>query len=212
MESKAEDAVDSIEIGGRNLLRNTNWSTEMIAAFPRGNTGVDNNWMVENPVTITYDSDNGLFKLVASSTGRYGIYQDVPDLIEGETYIFSVDVGDACAVDICKYKTWNNWTKTVLSDTGRYVVSFVAPSESVRIYMHSNGLPNRTAWYRYPKLEKGNKATAWIPAPEDTDAAIAAVQTTANNAAPKTSAVSRTQRIYYRTNTALTNSITGPQT
>lgn len=35
---------------------------------------------------------------------------------------------------------------------------------------------------------------------------------TANNAAPKTSAVSRTQRIYYRTSTALTNSITGPTT
>lgn len=36
--------------------------------------------------------------------------------------------------------------------------------------------------------------------------------TTANNAAPKSSAVSRTQRIYYRTNTALSGSITGPTT
>ena len=52
------------------------------------------------------------------------------------------------------------------------------------------------------KLECGNKATDWTPAPEDVDNAIADVKETADAAAPKTNAVKRTQRIYYRKNTS----------
>lgn len=52
------------------------------------------------------------------------------------------------------------------------------------------------------KVEKGNKATDWSPAPQDVDASIAAVSTVANAAAPKASAVAKTQRIYYRSNSS----------
>ena len=37
--------------------------------------------------------------------------------------------------------------------------------------------------FRYPKLEKGNKATDWTPAPEDVDSAISTAQKTADDAA-----------------------------
>ena len=56
--------------------------------------------------------------------------------------------------------------------------------------------------YIAPKLERGNAATDWTPAPEDTEAAIATAQATADAAAPKASAVKRTQRIWYRSNSA----------
>lgn len=52
------------------------------------------------------------------------------------------------------------------------------------------------------KLELGNKATDWTPAPEDIDNAIAEVKQTADAAAPKSSAVAKTQRIYYRSNSS----------
>lgn len=48
------------------------------------------------------------------------------------------------------------------------------------------------------KLEKGNFATDWTPAPEDIDSAIADVKETADAAAPKSSAIAEEQRIYYR--------------
>ena len=61
-------------------------------------------------------------------------------------------------------------------------------------------------------LVAGDKPLDWTEAPEDIDSAINTVSVVANAAVPKTNAVSRTQRIYYRTNTALASSITGPTT
>ena len=54
--------------------------------------------------------------------------------------------------------------------------------------------------YRHIKLEIGDTATEWTPAPEDVENDISEVRETANNAAPKATAIKRTQRIYYRSN------------
>ena len=63
----------------------------------------------------------------------------------------------------------------------------------------------------FTECETYNPPRKWGAITTDTTTAHSA-QNTANNAAPKASAVSRTQRIYYRTNTALSSSITGPTT
>lgn len=52
----------------------------------------------------------------------------------------------------------------------------------------------------------------FVKSRRDTQTDVAATTSRANSSALKTDAVKRTQRIYYRTNVALINSITGPTT
>ena len=69
--------------------------------------------------------------------------------------------------------------------------TFVVPSgyKRMRIWFRSgeDGKPYTHSYYiKHPKLERGHKATDWTPAPEDVDASIAAAQSTADAAMPKT--------------------------
>ena len=77
-----------------------------------------------------------------------------------------------------------------------------APGAGVMISGSGNANANAKITISNVKLEFGNKATDWSPAPEDVDAAIADVKDTADKAAPKSSAVAKTQRIYYRSNSS----------
>lgn len=63
-----------------------------------------------------------------------------------------------------------------------------------------------------PTTTQPTNTSNFVKSRRATQTDITSTTNIANNAAPKTSAVSRTQRIYYRTNTALSNSITGPTT
>ena len=92
------------------------------------------------------------------------------------------------------------------------VTSALASSQGVKLRMRLDSTVALTAnqtpiTISNAKLEKGNRATDWTPAPEDINADIKTLQDTA---ALKANAVARTQRIYFRTNTMLTNTITGP--
>src|SRR5690606_22974102 len=59
--------------------------------------------------------------------------------------------------------------------SGYFVMTFVAPADSqiTRVYIatrHSSGnAGSSTVKFKEVKLEKGNKATDWTPAPEDID-------------------------------------------
>lgn len=67
-------------------------------------------------------------------------------------------------------QTSTDWTK--------YELTFTATSEDIPIYFNVAG----TYYIYQAKLEIGNKATDWTPAPEDVDSKIEEAQTTANNA------------------------------
>lgn len=68
---------------------------------------------------------------------------------------------------------------------GRFTCTVTAPSSAtfIRIYIFGNdGVNGGSATVSNIKLEKGNRATDWTPAPEDVDAGIANAQTTADTA------------------------------
>ena len=87
---------------------------------------------------------------------------------------------------------------------------------AVKYYIGTSASGSVDGYFRI-KIENGTKATAWSQSEKDTNAAINAAKDAADSAqstalATKTSAVARTQRIYYRTDTPLSssNNITGP--
>lgn len=192
--TEVTEAIDNINIGGRNLAKNTatlpigngTWDT---GTWRRSGTGsISNVDINDSPIpSIT----KGILVTRKDNTSQIGFYQDdFAGLRSGETYTVSAwvkctenakvklqthwsnkddvsGVGDPVAVEA------NKWTRITLtkSPTKDCLQSIAY------IYLYT-GSSNCEMYVCGIKIEKGNKATDWTPAPEDyytkteTDASI----------------------------------------
>ena len=192
--TEVTEAIDNIDIGGRNLAKNTatlpigngTWNT---GTWRRSGTGSISNVNInDSPIpSIT----KGILVTRKDNTSQIGFCQDdFAGLRSGETYTVSAwvkctenakvklethwsnkdavsGVGDPVAVEA------NKWTRITLtkSPTKDCLQSIAY------IYLYI-GSSNCEMYVCGIKLEKGNKATDWSPAPEDyytkteTDASI----------------------------------------
>lgn len=177
--NNAENAVNNLEIGGRNLLIGSE-------------IGIISNPLLDGSNASKYNNetlnDNPLYYMSGS---RY-IKINFPALKAGEQYTFSCDVarqlngspqdvfisiGESTSkVGIASGGIWTNFNVTfTASDTSTYALVRVNNASS-------SGRNDYTGHTRHFKLEKGNKATDWTPAPEDIDAAIDTAQAAADGA------------------------------
>lgn len=192
--TEVTEAIDNINIGGRNLAKNTatlpigngTWDT---GTWRRSGTGsISNVDINDSPIpSIT----KGILVTRKDNTSQIGFCQDdFAGLRSGETYTVSAwvkctenakvklqthwsnkddvsGVGDPVAVEA------NKWTRITLtkSPTKDCLQSIAY------IYLYT-GSSNCEMYVCGIKIEKGNKATDWTPAPEDyytkteTDASI----------------------------------------
>lgn len=164
-----EEAIDGIEIGGRNLIENTSMEQIDIGGYPdsgynEGLTGSTKNIPTENEYVLSFDamstttgdkiqcffynSDNNTIQSVVTSTGYNSPHDDGHAEIE----------------------LTNSWK--------RYWVKYTQDGTSVRknktwiVGRRCAGDGTGNISIRGIKLETGNKATDWTPAPEDTSEAI----------------------------------------
>ena len=159
---------NALEVGGRNLLRNTNWTTESIAEFVTSNSTINQlggalgTWGRESPAVVSIDSD-GLASFTITGSTRYGIFQDV--VLDPGTYTLSALTGANFHADVSS-RQWPSANGLNQLPNGRNAITFdVATKATYRVYINcSNG---NTISGNYLKLERGNKATDWTPAPED---------------------------------------------
>ncbi len=160
--NNAQNTVDNLEIGGRNLAISSGDLTK---------------WTLESGVTVTKEGD--WFKVLDSvhTTARWGIYLDV--VIEpNTTYTFSVygKKGNVKAYAGGGPIETNTFGKNyeIIDDEKLIVTLTSGSSEKIwRVYLCV--IPSTAGAYAYfklPKLEKGNKPTDWTPAPEDSIAKI----------------------------------------
>lgn len=180
--------VDNIEIGGRNIITN---SKNMRSYTSGSDTGATRYYTTEGDVTfITFD-------MSTRSDGRDydNAYVWLTFSIEkkqGEEYTISFDYRSQTDAKLYFYPNQNDqkFTTWSLPNSGGEWVRFS------RTYTHTGTTTAETSLFgchhltdntlpidiRLPKLEKGNKATDWTPAPEDIDADINTAQNTANTA------------------------------
>lgn len=162
----ADDAVDNIAVGGRNIYVGTkNFSTYK--------------W----PNMHAWD-DDGTYQgfAVKKRNGRYQALWQPLNVKSGEIYTLSAYVkiaatgyyacgpymsdGATCGYKLLKQKapqTENVWE--------RVFSTYEITSDGV-MYFGIEADHDTTIWVCGLKLEKGNKATDWTPAPEDTEEAI----------------------------------------
>ena len=155
---------EGIQVGGRNLLLNS-WDLTK--------------WNTESGTTVTADSD-GWFKIATTknsswwSTEQYATLEAGVYTISGQAkkgskagYINIIKASDNTIVMVHKNMDY------------KFVFTFTL-SETTTVRIHLGLEPTTSGDYVYfklPKLEKGNKATDWTPAPEDVDAQIQTVST-----------------------------------
>ena len=154
---------EGIVVGGRNLLRNTDNLTK---------------WVKESGISVTPDSD-GWYKITDSShsSSKYGIYQDFSGYEQNTDYTVSLYLKNGSKPGNLSigYGGFGSNVITGSSTKTKYSYTFNTGSNTaaLRIYINLSPTAAKQNFYvKLPKLEKGNKATDWTPAPEDVDEKI----------------------------------------
>jgi hypothetical protein len=162
-------AVNNLQIGGRNLLLNTADLTK---------------WHKEGNVTVTKDS-NGYFKVSTTNTsGWRSTYWYISSDKSEQTYTLSGYNKKGTKVGHVVVRYYKSGTNNILVQKdvseGYFTIKFTVPSgaETITVYLGiSPTASGDYTYYKHPKLELGDKATDWTPAPEDVDSDISSVDT-----------------------------------
>lgn len=163
--------AESIDVGGRNLLLNS----------------------------------KGPFVLEAKNTGNaadnYNYYRFYSDMITGEIYTISADievlVGSFNEITVYPYPGGTTLSVSIPTN-GRITKTFTKTAESIDSVLIYAGLAGETRSNSIRisnvKIEKGNKATDWTPAPEDIYQAIEDVEVGGVNLLSDTNIPSMTKK------------------
>ena len=176
----AKDSVDNLEIGGRNLILNS--KTKKISKYKDTIT-------TETGITVSeWGTKNAIrsYGVCSSSTifGTLATGSSSPTSVSGQAYVHSIYVKN------------NGGTAISISNNGLGGSRTIQPGESTRVIIYGTG--NGTNYlqfvfnssklgdavdiiYWHPKIEIGDKATDWTPAPEDVDEGIKDAARTATN-------------------------------
>ncbi len=157
--TSANSKIDNLQIGGRNLLKNSK-NLEFV--------------IVENPSYVSFINGKIEKKKDIPLSARYGIYYDVYNLKANTVYTFSCICSDettSLAFSIGIDANWSNLKQYIGIYAGKFIETFTTPSDFkyIRLYISfNNSEPNgTTCTISEAQLEIGNKATDWTPAPED---------------------------------------------
>ena len=223
--NSANDKVDNLQVGGRNLILNTLYPDATGSNLKRphifgqiSNTGGRGTCTVaEHGIRFTTTSENWQYIYFGASANS--AEPCMLGLEAGETYTLSADLSwkilssEAGMADTAtRYMGGMLWYSTVESGSfssigtiedfpitqadkgtemsGRLEYTFTVPITAKRLYLGIRSTDANANHYavgdyieaRNLKLEKGNKATDWTPAPEDLDVAVTAAKQTADTA------------------------------
>lgn len=182
--SYADSAVDNIEVGGRNLLKQSSMIGEELVC--------DGRWICNNCNTNKYTNDG--FHIITPTEGNanngIAFYFDnfaTLGINGGDTVTFSCDIkgtSDSHAPFVSIHISDNNWygsgvvqqntSVSISSSWQRVSVTMAVPTglSKNRMWLAIHGNYQSDLYIRNFKLEKGNKPTDWTPAPEDTQSQI----------------------------------------
>lgn len=186
--TETSNKVDNLQIGGRNLLKNSH-SVEQTYSYPSSNYVDQCNWVTSIPLNgDTYTLSFWAKSTVAGDIIRVHFYSpsNITHCVGSQGQVSGNTDGQ------CDFTLSTTLTK--------YWVTYTIPkggnsARSVIIPRMFSDFGKGTVSVKWEKLEEGNKATDWTPAPEDVDEAInterterqSAIETKANEITSKVS-------------------------
>lgn len=186
--TETSNKVDNLQIGGRNLLKNSH-SVEQTYSYPSSNYVDQCNWVTSIPLNgDTYTLSFWAKSTVAGDKIRVHFYNpsNITHCVGSQGQVSENRDGQ------CDFTLSTTLTK--------YWVTYTIPkggnsARSVIIPRMFSVFGKGTVSVKWEKLEEGNKATDWTPAPEDVDEAInterterqSAIETKANEITSKVS-------------------------
>lgn len=192
-----KDDFDDLQIGGRNLLKHSSMIGEKLIC--------DADFYCNSCDTKEYTNEG--FHIVTPSDGNanngiaFGFDNfTILGINGGDTITFSCDIkgtSDSHAPFVSIHISDNNWygsdvvqkntNVNITKDWQRVSVTITTPTGLTKnhMWLAIHGNYQSDLYVRNFKLEKGNKATDWTPAPEDVNGKIVNVETIANQTAKK---------------------------
>ena len=185
--NSANGKIDNLEVGGRNLLVGTNQGTSKWSnSHKNGTYGIEEvDWNGIRAVKMTCTTAATGWKMFTFD----GLLYNFDKLEPGGTYTLSYDVAGEISVgfsDLMDRSGSNrlaNNSTLIKRDTTNYgfhyeyriILKDALVKSSQVVYFTNNLTDNTEVIIANLKLEKGNKATDWTPAPEDTETKIESV-------------------------------------
>lgn len=178
--------VDGLSVGGRNLLMNSNFEkgTEKWRSY--GASSPPNTLINSDDLSIT----TGQVAIFESSdaSAEKGWAQDNIDLEIGKEYTLSAYIKSISGDNRIRFQTGKNGTDgmkfqtkefNTTSNWEKYDFTFVPTASVANFYIgKATAFNNMKVAIANVKLEKGNMATDWTPAPGDIDKQISDIKTT----------------------------------
>ncbi|MDW0766973.1 phage tail protein, partial [Mannheimia haemolytica] len=168
--------IDNINIGGRNLLRDSEFNAYNKWGSPQIEFAENAN---RRTIKVTSTGTNGPVGIVSSNRHSTSYFQ------QGETYTLSLFARGSKALDYLYLmrQDGNNVRLPVINvasetEFNHYKLTFKAPFTTQQGYVLIGFRQTSTEQFvefHSVKLEKGNVATDWTPAPEDVESAVSAV-------------------------------------
>src|SRR5699024_9493324 len=171
--SEVRADLDGLEIGGRNLIKDSNVFNNLIAY-----EGASINYQ-KNVIVEEWGASDATRVTTSGGTSVLKAFKQLPTgtVIEGETYTASIYVSNLRGTPIIVQINGFEGRPEVRvnpEESRRVVITGVATGSTITQFQYrtSNVIHGTNFVVWRAQLEKGNKATDWSPAPEDTDEAI----------------------------------------
>ena len=184
-QSDAQSAVDRLQVGGRNALIDSEYKNKSVFGNPASVNVVQSKFSNRTLTTIKFTAQvNGVIGLTQSTTSRKS------RVVAGKTYTLSLNVQGTADIQATGLNyvflmrdDGDNYRLSKLPVTasllGRPTLTFTAPwtSNSAHLLIGVQGQFASGEWFAFHsvKLEQGNVATDWTPAPEDVEGLVNAV-------------------------------------
>jgi phage-related protein len=161
-----KEEFENLEIGGRNLLQDSKFTK----AFGAG-------WWVRDGLSATLSDNKLVIDGSVAATGNKRVYQSTVRFshVKNITYTFSCDIVATAACQVSfgrRYGTTNHCGVTFDVTTTSQRISGTYTATYAGAFCISGVSNSATVTISNPKLEIGNKATDWTPAPEDIETRI----------------------------------------